>query len=721
MTHWLSRIHTRKLILELSLAATAGIVSIVGFFKISGISPADLTSIWGLQDAIGEYAGAKSVRVLGLGDLNPLLGYPWGQDWSHFPALDLLNRLELFVLGIWFEPVLAVNVLTVLGFFLIPVLAYAVLRNLRVSRLFSSLSAISISLLPYHFDFEHPMLANYWAVPVGLFWLSMLMNSDGFLNSYPRVLRWLSLFAALIVGLQNSYYAIFFLILGIVSLAFCARTPPRGLSLRFRSVVFATAVSSFLAYQVVVRLLREIPAISGSATRSVEESFTWGGKFASLFTVYGDSVVGQNPANRRLSDGLITSNWTGITAGHNAFVVAASMVSGLFVLWLLFGRGRVSLAEPIAVNRARSWAALWLISVAFFTTSGLGVVFAALVTPQLRVWQRISVVIAMLSVTVAAILASSLARRLRSGGVAQRRFLHPALVVGVVLLALDPLTGSIPYPVDSRTPDALREFVREGTEKLESNCPILTIPTQAFPEVTPRGTMNAYDQLLPYLYSDAWRFSYGAISGQLGSRWFNNLSVDPLQQAQEAKSLGFCAILVDANGLDTNSASLGQYAEVLGTPITEALGRWYLFNLQDTPNEPTPNDIFLTPEIEYSQGWTAGEVNAQGGVSRWMDSNWAYMDVWNPSTDPRNLQMTLPMTAATCATTRSVEVFINSEPHQKVILDPGQQLIIDVPLDLPARGMSEVSLHAVGAPCGADPLAGDQGVQVEAGVFTSAP
>lgn len=718
MTHWLSRIHTRKLILELSLAATAGIVSLVGFFKISGTTPADLTSIWGLQDAIGEYAGAKSVRALGIGDLNPLLGYPWGQDWSHFPALDFLNRFELFVLGIWFEPVVAVNVLTVLGFFLIPVLAYAVLRNLRVSRLFSSLAAISISLLPYHFDFEHPMLNNYWAIPVGLFWLSTLMNSDGFLNSYPRALRWLSLLAALIVGLQNSYYAIFFLILGILGLAFCARTPLRGLSLRFRSVVFATAVSSFLAYQVVVRLLREIPAISGSATRSVEESFTWGGKFSSLFNISGDSLLAQNPVNRKLADGLVTSNWTGLIAGYNAAVVAASIVSALFILWLLFGRGQASIAESNSVSRARSWVALWLVGVALFTTSGLGVVFAALVTPQLRVWQRISVVVAMLSLTVAAILASSLARKLRNGGTIQRRFLHPALIGGVVLLALDPLTGSIPYPVDSRTPTALREFVSVGEEKLNPDCPILTIPTQAFPEVTPRGTMNAYDQLLPYLYSDSWRYSYGAISGQLGSRWFNRLSVNPSALAEEAKSLGFCAILVDVNGLDANSPSLTQYQDALGEPVAAALNRWYLFNLGVPPGKSPTNDMFLIPEIEYSRGWTDGEVNAQGGISRWMDSSWSVMEVWNPANDSRKLNMTLPLTVAACQSNRNLEIYVNSKLHRTLDLSPEELLTVDIPLDLPARGRSEVALHVEGAPCGAEPISGDQGVQVEAGNFS---
>jgi hypothetical protein len=128
--------------------------------------------------------------------------------------------------------------------------------------------------------------------------------------------------------------------------------------------------------------------------------------------------------------------------------------------------------------------------------------------------------------------------------------------------------------------------------------------------------------------------------------------------------------------------------------------------------------MFLIPEIEYSRGWTDGEVNAQGGISRWMDSSWSVMEVWNPANDSRKLNMTLPLTVAACQSNRNLEIYVNSKLHRTLDLSPEELLTVDIPLDLPARGRSEVALHVEGAPCGAEPISGDQGVQVEAGNFS---
>jgi phosphoglycerol transferase len=696
----------------------AALISVVAFLRISGASFTQLGAFWGKQDAILEYATAKALQAMGWGNVNPSLGFPYGQDWSHFPALDALNRVELYVLGRFLDPISALNSLTILSYVGIPILMYCALRNLHVSRFFAVAGSVALTLIPYHFDYEHAALNNYLVVPVGIFWLSLLLNSDSAIKGYRRTALWIGILAGVVIGLSNSYYAVFFLLLGAVALIFRWRSAPDEMRLRARILLYAVPLFSFLAYQLFVRLLREIPASMTSANRLVEESYTWGGKFVSLFTIAGDTFASRNPANARLSESLVTSNWTGILASHSASVVAASLVTGVLVLVLIFGGAGNRSVTSRAVSFARSWAGLWLVTVGLFTTSGLGVIFAALVTPQIRVWQRSSVLIAALSVTVVAILATHASVWLKKHGSNKARAVRGALYLLAGLLVLDPLTGSLPAPIDAQTPATMKAFVRAGESQVGRECAVLSIPTQAFPEAVPRGSMLAYDLLLPYLFSNSWKYSYGAISSQLGSRWTDHLAIDPSSQAAQAKGLGFCALLVDAKGLDENSAGIDQYLGALGSPVSVADQRWYLFDLGRIAADESAIRLLTEPELVFGEGWASPEMNAEGRVTRWIDDSEAAFQVWNPSNEDSRLKMNYALSAGNCKSARTVEVHVGSVTIDQFSIQPNQRVERSLPMVVPGRGMSEIAVKASGGTCGEGSLESNAGVLLEDPRFT---
>lgn len=708
---------------ELGFAATSMLFALVGFILISGFTPAYLSALWGQNDAILEYAGAKGVQEMGLTNYNTVLGFPWGQDWSHFPALDPANRIEMFLLGLVWEPVTALNVLMIISFPLIAALMYLALRNLYVSRVLALIGGVSLSLVGYHFDYEHPLLSNYWVIPIGIVWLSFLLNVPTYLfaRERTRLALGIGLLAGLMVGLNTPQYAFFLIILGGFALTFRWSSNEVLVRRGVRLLVYATPIAALAISLTITRLARQIPAVSPTAERTVEESYIWAGKLIALFTISGDSLLATNPVNTRLQDALTTTVWTGTIAMNNAVVVASTIFVVVFALMLLFRSSKQSsgwLSQ--ATSETAPWSGLWIVGTLFFVTSGLGVMFASLITPQVRAWSRLGIVLAAIAITAAAIFVTHVLRAGRQPGTTGARLLPPLLLAGIAVLFIDSFLARSPIQADTLTKPALVDLVVIAEESLAADCSVLSVPTVAFPEAVPRGSMQAYDHLLAYLSSTQLRFSYGAIKGQLGSRWTDHLAVDPATKAEQARAAGFCAMLVDSQGLDASSASLKQYMDALGEPIATAQDRWYLFALGGDPNSAQDAEIFTRPEVNYGDDFAVESADTAGVVSRWTQSRESSLEVWNPDLVDSGLIMNLGMTAAQCANEQAVVILVDGVERESTAIAPGERREFLIPLRVPARSFSDVQIQTPFPGCLQEGESSAVGVRLEDASFTRA-
>ncbi len=706
---------------ELGFTVASMVLALVGFILVAAFRPGNLSALWGRSDGILEYATSKGIQEMGLLNYNSILGFPWGQDWSHFPALDPANRIQMFLFGLIWEPVTALNLLMVVSFPLVAGLMYLALRNLRVSRVIALIGGVSLSLVGYHFDYEHPLLSNYWVIPVGIVWLSFLLNVPTYLftRGKPRLILSMGVLTGLMIGINNPQYAFFLLILGAFALIFRWNTRDGLVGRGIRVLVFATPVVTLGLSLLVTQLTRRIPAVSPTAERSVEESYVWAGKLVSIFTIPGESPLSGNPINTRLQDALETTVWTGTTALNSAMVVVASIFVGMLALFLIFNRKQqLSSWVSEALGNTGPWAGLWLVGVLFFVTSGLGVMFAALVTPQVRSWTRIGIVLAAIALTAAAIFVDSWLRALKRSNTSRDQVFRALLLVGIAVLFLDAFLAKSPFPANAATKPALESLVATGKESLAPDCTILNVPTLAFPEAVPKGSMNAYDHLLPYLASTDWRFSYGAIKGQLGSRWTDHLAVDPATKAEQARSAGFCAMLVDRQGLDASSASLEQYVEALGDPLATAQDRWYLFALGGDPDSAQDAEIFTRPEVNYGDDFTPEAADEAGIVSRWTQSQDSSFLVWNPGLSDSDFIMTVAVTAAECANNQEVTFLVDGVERESTSLTPGERREFRIPIRVPAQSYSEVQLLTPSLRCDHAGEPSDVGVRMEDARFT---
>ena len=105
-----------------------------------------------------------------------------------------------------------------------------------------------------------------------------------------------------------------------------------------------------------------------------------------------------------------------------------------------------------------------------FATMGGGVLFAYLVTPEIRSWGRYSVYIAVLAALAAGIFVTELLRT-------RRRMRIAVAGAAAALLALETLTLGFANFANSEDVDReIRPFVKELEAHLAEGCPILQLP-----------------------------------------------------------------------------------------------------------------------------------------------------------------------------------------------------------------------------------------------------
>jgi phosphoglycerol transferase len=214
------------------------------------------------------------------------------------------------------------------------------------------------------------------------------------------------------------------------------------------------------------------------------------------------------------------------------------------------------------------------------------------VTPDIRAWNRISLLIAFFSLFAVALLLDSLARRLRAR---RRGRVWIALVFGAVIV-FGVYEQTSPSDAPNRGSDD-REYRSDATlvaeiqARLPAGASVFQLPYLPFPEGYPDtpccGAVptyaTKYESLRGYLHSTTLRWSYGAIKGRPAD-WSAQLAGQPLSYVLPAVvSAGFDGLWVDPAGFDPATAQRIRSALItlLGqAPITSPDRDLWFFDLR---------------------------------------------------------------------------------------------------------------------------------------------
>ena len=565
-----------------------------------------LLALWALQawdmslsvplrsdgDALFSLMLAKLLDTQSWLGVNHDLAYPFGSSTydqpTHYADFTQLLTLKLLT-TVTSSPAVVVNVYYLLTFPLVAASAYVVLRALGFSRPVVAACAVVYTLLPFHFlrGEGHLFLAAYYAVPVGA-WLvlgvmgrvTLARRRAGLKGARAWMTRatLITAGACVIAGSSDVYFAV--LIAAVTLAAGVARAlVHRRVKAARPAVIVAVAVLATLTAV-------EAPTIvwhmrhGGNATvtqRLAWESEAFGLKFANLVLPQPGhrarplAAIGERYYEKTQLPGEGPTPALGLLLTLGLGIVGGAAVAS--------AAGRVGRSQRDRLLRDSGVAAGAAFAIA--TIGGASSLFAYLIWPQLRAWNRISPLIAFFALIGLAALIERLWTRRR------RLVAAPALVLLVLFAAWDQTTADT-APDYAATGAAWRSdarFVAQAERLLPSGASVLQLPLAGFPEQPPIHRMLPYEHLRGYVHSDSLRWSFGAMRTRLPEDWAATvLDRPPDELAAASAAAGFRAVYVDIYGYaDAGAQVLGSLSAMLGGPpaLVSRDGRLFLYDLAE--------------------------------------------------------------------------------------------------------------------------------------------
>lgn len=550
----------------IGMATFTAILSLLAALLASRMSPSRLLLPLGGNDGVALYQFSQTTRWFGWFTWNPDIGYPFGMDHAHFPAPELrMWALLRLLVQVTDDAILALNAFYLIGFSTVGASAYLLLHATVRTDWIAVPLAVSTATVPWHFDrFQHALLADYSAVPLGLL-LCYLMWSGWWDHSRGRLA--LALAVGVFIGSGGVYFS-FYALLALTPVALWRWWTHRGSPELRRTLTADAAVLAIIPLTLGVCLLAhsslartpaaELPAFA----RNPEESLVNAGNILTLFTPW---PISGGPGGE---EGDALYNVLG------AISVVVSLAAGVWVIAVRLAKDP-NARLPERAGETLPWLGMLLWMLLWFLP-GMGLLFAHLVSPNLRSWGRVSLEILFVSTVISAILLA---------GWAKSRGQVPAagaLLSLIVALQLVPDHRAFLAPWGAQLDEAAVSYRSAVLATLPPRCPVLQVPLLTYPEGFPLPTphMGVYDHMWTQVYIPELRWSFGVVGGTVAGQAVAARyprGGEPSTVVDRAREDGYCAVQIDERGMWPGE--LEAYDEVLGEADIR-VDRWRLHLLE---------------------------------------------------------------------------------------------------------------------------------------------
>jgi phosphoglycerol transferase len=560
---------------EALVAGAAMLLALVGAFLVLELWRADL-------DAPFDYTGDTILNLTLIKGVlenawyfeNPDLGAPNGQELYDYPVISMetLNLLLFRILGLGTgDPAIVLNLFFLLTFPLTALTAFLVLRRLAVSRWIALVIALLYTFLPYHFQRgeTHVFLAAYYAVPLGAYLAIAVFRGDPLFGRWRPMLITAAMCAVVATASGSGYYAVFTVVLVVVAalLRFVARREREAL-------VAGGAVTAAIAAVALLQLAPTIVyrAVNGGndevAQRFWFESENYSLRITNLLLPVDDHRI--DALARRKAE------YVERIPQNEGRAATLGIVGSVGFLWLV----GVALAACAGAGRRFDFgvhvglATLSLTAVLIATTGGFST-FIAVVWPQIRAWNRLSVFIAFFALAAVALLLGRLERRLQTP-------VFAVVLAGVLALGVYDQTSKSfirPYDAVKATWNADAGYFSSLEAELPQDAMVVQVPYEPFPEPAPTP-IGIYEPAKPYLHTDGLRWSWGAMRGR-PEDWAATIAGKPAAEVvAAARGEGFDGILLDRAALGAAAAATeADFRVAVGIPAQPSNERYAFFRL----------------------------------------------------------------------------------------------------------------------------------------------
>ena len=516
----------------------------------------------------------KTIQETGWYLVNPHLGAPGVMDLHDFPYIETGMVLVGRLLAVFTSDTSAIaNIYLALTFVLVLWSALYVLRTLGVSDSIAVTTSLLYAFAPYHIwrGATHPHLSSYYSVPLAVLVALWLSRGEPILSGR-GARRWPVLVTCVLIALAGPYNGAFGLyLLGVGGLIGWLRRP--GSRRAINALVPFGLIVVLLAAQMVPFWLYwhkngTNPIASFRPTNSAR---LLGLRFYHLLKpVTGHRFPWLNDPNLEKQREQVGNVLSLYDETYNEAVITAPLgvIAGTGFVVLLI----VCVAWPIRVRfvrlaaRLRDLAGLNLAALLLAQSGGLGDLIALNITTKIRAYNRMSIVIAFLSLSALAVLAQQCRSR-RWGG----RWLPIVLGFIVVLALLDQVPpAALPdHARDAAMFDSDREFVGRIEAALPPDSQVFQLPPNSFPEFGIHFEMPDYSLFRGYLHSKRLRWSFGALRGRETEQWQSSLApLPPPALVRRLREAGFAGIYVNRRGHQGRAAALERaFSREMGPPL----------------------------------------------------------------------------------------------------------------------------------------------------------
>ncbi len=515
--------------------------------------------------------------------VNNRIGAPYGANFNDFPSSDSLHYGIAGVLSLFTHKwEIMMRLIFIVSFPLSVISAMFVFRYFKRSIAVSIAGSVLFALLPYHFlrGINHLFLACYFTVPLSILIAIELMNGKYIVkfNEKTNTLKsLLFICGCILIGCSGIYYSFFscflFVLAGIILTI--RRKPLRSILFCFVPVllIFLT-VTANLANSVVYTKINGVNPEVG--VRSAIESELYGLKITQLLLPATNHRLGflARIKDRYRDFPLVNEN-----DSASLGIIGSAGFIALFIM--LFVERTGSTGNILLKNISELNLGALLLS----TIGGFGTVFAMLVTPKIRAYNRISVFIAFFSLLAVITLLDMLIESLRNKN---WKYLTVIAISAISLIMIIGVADQIPKTTPGMDIqgeyNSDKNFVRSIEKVLPADSMVFQLPYVPFPENPPVFRMRDYDLFRGYLHSTRLKWSYGMIRGRPGDIVYRNICELPVDKMVEAVSLfGYSGVYIDRFGFadEGKAVEAGLQRLTKKKPLISENGRLVFFDLSD--------------------------------------------------------------------------------------------------------------------------------------------
>lgn len=530
---------------------------------------------------------------------NPNMGWPFGQHLADLPqGSDNFHLAALRVLAaLTGGPGAAVNVFYVSTFAAVAFTSHLVLRRLGFSRLASAAGAFAYAFAPYHFlrGEGHLLLSGYEMVPIGvLVALALfdeplpLLRSDGRRGIDVRSRRtWLIVVGLIALASTGPYYFVFTMLLVAVAAGLHALAAKSWRPVASGALVVAVGAIAF-AINVSPSLWNDLRHGRNLAVaqRSPFETQVYGLKIFQLFVPREGHRIDllRRASERSLGKEVFFQSESGQQLG---VLGAVALVAMLIVAGRRLAARRVDDQRDTERPLLGRLALLAIVCMLVGASGGISFLISAIGLREIRAWNRISIVIAWLTVVAIAMAIDRGGDWLRRRWASRPRWGQwaPAAIalLAIFVAYLDQGGRDAPdYPAIHAKYASDSAFFATVHDRLGGGAAVFELPYQPFPEAPPRVELGEFDEAVGYIFEPSLKWSFGAMRGRVPD-YQRVLEQQPAEQWMTAiAAIGFTGVVVDRAGyVEADRAAVeAQIAAIAGPPIVSADGRYSFYDMR---------------------------------------------------------------------------------------------------------------------------------------------